>query len=657
MDYAIEHKTRVIISVQALLFVFLIAFGFSGSSISLIRDWAPGLVSMDEKVLIGHPKAIRSDEWAVNTLITVGQYQNRDSRNPRINDSLGPAPRDMSVIHDVGVPTSELSSVAKANLWGFFAFDLRRALAWDWWVPVFIGLNGVWLLLNLLCPGQSGFNFSLALVMTLAPECVMWSNWPLLHIGTASLAVSFAILALKSRSMMTTLALALGTGLLASWFALQLYLPRLIPVALISVFTYAGYCIDRRVRFFTRFNCAFIIYTVLIASVILFDWFSRNYDGISRMLNSSYPGHRRIYGGTPSAIWDLNYVRGWLFPITSRGKFFANYHKPVTHPNISEAMSYIGLFIPILLSVICYALQNFRRVSWTVIFNAALLVLFVAYEYTGIPEILGDATFLNRSWQLRIILGTGLTSVILLSCLYRHRNDFAIMYRPVFLIACLTPFIVFFFRNHDLVSFFSHKFTSKLVLIVFAIVLIHVIFFYRIKYIAAALLLFVAPFTLFWNPVIIAPSHVDVNLPEALSHDTPAGLRHDGRFLVITGNYMVPNLFLASGHKVVNATSHYVDSYMYDNFYSKFDNPEQYNRFNHLNVYADSLKPDMRISGGPDWIDMRLNVRDFDFTVMPADYVIVCNSPYIKDLDTNSRLDFKGKSGDFYFYRIKNLRD
>ena len=264
MNFKISNQTKVIVLIQAILFLALIVFGISGSSISLIKNFAPGLVDMDDHLLIGSPKAIRSDEWAVNTMFSIGQYQNKENKNPRFNNNIGPTPRDMSVIQDSGAPTKELSTFARVHLWGFFIFDLRKALAWYWWAPVFISLNGIWLLLNLICPGQSRFNLSLAFLFTIAPQSVLWSNWPLMHVGAAAWTVSLAILALKSNNILINLTLATFTGLFMCWFTLQLQLPRLVPVVLVSAATYLGYCITSHSRFFTRNNCIFIILTPII---------------------------------------------------------------------------------------------------------------------------------------------------------------------------------------------------------------------------------------------------------------------------------------------------------------------------------------------------------------------------------------------------------
>lgn len=649
-NFAKANKTtRLIIAVQALLFTLLIVFGISGSSISKIRDFAPGLVSMDEKILIGNPKVIRSDEWGVNSLTSIGQYQNKESKNPSINSNLGPTPRKMSIIHDTGVPTSELSTLSKINLWGFFIFDLRRALAWDWWIPVLVGLNGIWLLLSLICPGQSLFNFSLALLFTLAPECVLWSNWPLLHIGTSSFAVSLAIIAFNCRNILLKLTLALLTGLLTSWFILQLYLPRLIPISLISVGTFAGYCFTHRVKFYTKGNCLFIAYAALIAFCLLFDWLYHNYDAIDRMLNSAYPGQRRVYGGAPVSMWDFNYVRGWLYPITSREDFFANYTQMPGNP--CEAMSYLSLFVPITVALLIYVFKSYHRINCIFLFNFILLELFVAYEYTGIPEIIGKLTLLNRTTPARNIIGVGFTSLILLAFIYKYRNIINVKHKFILLCFYLVPFIIFVQKNKELIEFFRQNYVSSLIYITISVITAHAIFLYRTKYIALAMLLFTAPVTLFWNPIIVAPSYINVNLPRELSNQKD--LKYNGRFL-IADNFPVSNLFLASGHKVLNATSNYVDSYMFDNFYAKLDEPQKYNSFNHLVISIDNLHPDMSISMGlGGFINMRLNALGFDFSKFPVDYVVARKSPFIDDLNSNTKLTFVDIVGDFYFYRVK----
>ena len=207
---------------------------------------------------------------------------------------------------------------------------------------------------------------------------------------------------------------------------------------------------------------------------------------------------------------------------------------------------------------------------------------------------------------------------------------------------------MFYYKNPEIADYYRENHLCQLIYIAAFVVIIHLLFIYRIKYLPAALLLFTVPFTLLWNPLIVSPSYVKVNLPQQIESDH-AGLRHGGRFLLID----VPaNLFFAGGLRSMNATSHYVDSYMFDNFYSKLENPEIYNRFNNLNVFLDDQKPNMEISlGGGDWIKMRLNASDFDFSIFPIDYVVARSSQSADGLASNSSLVPAGSVGDYRFYK------
>ena len=53
------------------------------------------------------------------------------------------------------------------------------------------------------------------------------------------------------------------------------------------------------------------------------------------------------------------------------------------------------------------------------------------------------------------------------------------------------------------------------------------------------------------------------------------------------------------------------------------------------------------------FINMRLNALGFDFSKFPVDYVVARKSPFIDDLNSNTKLTFVDIVGDFYFYRVK----
>src|ERR1700739_4063629 len=75
---------------------FLTVFKINGSSIGIYHEFFYG-GSKDSNLILGTPRSIRSDEWVVNTQMTIAQ---KNAGYPRINKNIGNG-QDMSVILDV----------------------------------------------------------------------------------------------------------------------------------------------------------------------------------------------------------------------------------------------------------------------------------------------------------------------------------------------------------------------------------------------------------------------------------------------------------------------------------------------------------------------------------------------------------------------------
>lgn len=100
------------------------------------------------------------------------------------------------------------------------------------------------------------------------------------------------------------------------------------------------------------------------------------------------------------------------------------------------------------------------------------------------------------------------------------------------------PFIIFFCSSQGMIYKLGEAEGNlfKLVYSALFIVVVNVLLLYRIKYVTIALLLFVMPVTLFWNPLIVAPSKLSVGLPEQLTRSNSRDLKYDGRILVVGGD-------------------------------------------------------------------------------------------------------------------------
>src|SRR5690606_27464754 len=118
-----------------------------------------------------------------------------------------------------------VSALAKPATWGFFVFDLKRALAWQWWAPIFGCLFALWGVMRLLLPGRWVVSLAVSVVFLSSAYVAAWSNWPAHAVlfPAAGLCAAHAMLFARSWWICTALAVLLGLAL--AGFVLILYPP------------------------------------------------------------------------------------------------------------------------------------------------------------------------------------------------------------------------------------------------------------------------------------------------------------------------------------------------------------------------------------------------------------------------------------------------
>ena len=228
-----QQRTRLLTGCTLAVFLLLLGTGITGSSLGWLKTYPGASDVMElrgERKLAGIYRGIRCDEFLNHgTPNALAQYHARP-HFPRLNPNLGLEPRDFTVYHDTGIPVNHFITLARPAVWGFYFLDLRRALAWYWWIPVFGGFFGIWFLLNTLFPGDTFRNWLLGLALTASPLCAAWSFWPLGNLGGLCFAAAALIRMLRCRSA----AIRWLWTILMVWCALcsvmTLYMPRILPV-------------------------------------------------------------------------------------------------------------------------------------------------------------------------------------------------------------------------------------------------------------------------------------------------------------------------------------------------------------------------------------------------------------------------------------------
>lgn len=381
-------------------------FRISGSSIALHDEADP-----TPTLLEARPG--RNDEWAQRTPMVIRQAK------------LGfPTTTDMGLgVHDAGVlsdlPVKSYSAVLKPHTWLYFALDVERAFAVEWWLVVFGPLLGTYAVLAAitrarLVPALAG------LLVAAAPVATWWAiptmGLSILYGGiTAALLIEAGRAAGRRRLLFAALA-----GWTASWFVSLLYLPWLIPLSILlglvvlSQFRGAMRGWRQALPLALGFGATFATLMAL--------FYIQHRTAIAAIANTVYPGARvAISGETREALFF-----GAPFDVFSTAKPFVT----VTGNSQTEAASGMMLWLPIALVGGVFGGWRSRAAAPRAL--AAVLVgalVLAAWSFFPVPQRLGALLGLTNVQASRLVLPLTVAGA-LAAGLYVHRLRTDGSFRP-----------------------------------------------------------------------------------------------------------------------------------------------------------------------------------------------------------------------------------
>ncbi|MCX7965055.1 MAG: hypothetical protein N2596_00320 [Syntrophorhabdaceae bacterium] len=138
-----DFKVKIFLISLFMCLSILTALRINGSSIEMINILLK--IKGNSNILLGTPKPIRVDEWAITTPAILSQYNSKE-RFPVTNYSLGYGKTPLFM----NVPVKHWTTFFRPQYWPFFFIDIERAFAFYWNMKMVFLLGGVFLLLMLL---------------------------------------------------------------------------------------------------------------------------------------------------------------------------------------------------------------------------------------------------------------------------------------------------------------------------------------------------------------------------------------------------------------------------------------------------------------------------------------------------------------------------
>lgn len=619
-------------------FILFLAIGITGSSFSIGLSQAP-FVKGNGINVSGRDQGIRSDEWLVLTPLAVAQF-NHTPPNPVVNTNHGEDGQNMLIVGMTGVPVAHISEISKPATWGYFIFDLKRALSWNWLFPIFGCLLALWAVICILLPNNWKASFLISLLFTTAPYVVAWSNWPAYAVFFPSLIFICLNSILRTEKTFSKLCLGVLTGITFAGFVFVLYPPWQVSLAYIFIALTIGVVLrDKLLHHFNASTAMALIIAVLIAGSILLSWWTDAKTAIEAMENTVYPGQRTtVVGGTMSLPMLL---RGFTNIITL-------YELESPYSNKSEIASFNYLLLPLAFLFLLKARQ--KSLTAVEISLATAILFIIAFMFIGIPTSIAKFSLWGRVPANRADLALGLATLLLSGLLIQAKVKTAgnqNLTKIIATIVTLTWAIITYKAVGGLDETIIRDLNINVMIALFITTMTLGYFlstsnFKGFTYLSLAIS---TATTFTFNPINIAPNDIKtINSPME---------NNQGRVLVLDN--MTPAMYLvASGSPISNGIFYYPQQSIWHRLDPDGSNSNTYNRYQHLIYSIDDVAPfpSYRLeSPRPDVVKVYINPVTFDFNLSGADLLAAPAGKRL-ELEKNHKLQFISEADGWVWFKI-----
>lgn len=328
-------KARFLIALIA--FVFILVFKLHGSSINMWDDYVSDYVdgSDSNNVIFGTPRAIRSDEWMVQTPYSLSQTQTGFKSHNEVITIGG-----QNMVVGYNSPAINLATLAKPFTWGYIFLGKERGLSWYWGIKL-IGLILLAFEFALIITKRNKYLALLSSLWIPFSSAIQW--WFVSPVGdlvffTFGFLVGIYNYFYLHHNKKWRFILSSFTSICASGFILVIYPALQVPFGyLILLFLIAFFMEFRHKIKIDKFDGLFISGAILITVIIVGGSIYLSWDSLITVMNTVYPGNRVSLGGEFAKKDIFLFLTNWKMPF-----------QDVVYENNSELSSFYHFFFVIL---------------------------------------------------------------------------------------------------------------------------------------------------------------------------------------------------------------------------------------------------------------------------------------------------------------------
>lgn len=636
--YDFIFKKRFII---AILILFIIVLGkFHGSSIGMWNDYIQPNQDYSYTTIVGNNRAIRSDEWLVNTPYAFSQ-ENNDYKY--YNNNARASKTDM--FSSIFTPVKSLLVLTRPFNIVYILFGNDYGLSFYWYGRLITLLLVTFEFLRLLTKNNRLLSIMGAIALTGSSVVLWWySNYIVDLLISSQLTLLLFNQYLKNKTKKSRILSSIGIGLAFSWFIMILYPAWQIPFGYLSL-VFAMFIFVNNFKENKNFkDYLYLLISVFIVMIFLLIYFHYGMSTLQIIMDTVYPGKRVSTGGS-FGVRNFTYVYSLIFPFKDVG-------------NPCEYSIGVSLFpVPLIISIF-YILKNLFKKNKDFIKNNLIIILltilslvFTLYTFIEIPTILAKVSLLSYCPAERVVVVLSIINLYLLIMLVgKIKINKWYNYLFTILFAALSSIICIYFSHLLYPNYLNLKMNIILMGFLFILILSFLLSYKKIfSYIFIGLMIFIGIINLiFINPISYG---TDVIYKKDASREIKKIVNNDKNAVWISYNSItLQNFALLNNAKVLNSTNIYPNLKTWYKLDTNKKYLKIYNRYAHIVINFTNDKTSFKLNQS-DMFTLTLNYDDIN--KLKVKYVISSEN-LMDDINFVNKFHSVYNKDGIYIYKLNN---
>lgn len=626
------YKWRFVIGTVILL--LLVAFNINGSS---VHCWSQYFSTEHSGILLGTERAIRSDEWVVNTPMALSQAA---SGFHYFSPVIG-AGADAFIVY--GQPVKDIAIIFRPFQWGYLFLGADRGLSFFWNARLICLLLISFEIGMLILNRKRSLSLLFALMIGFSPFVQWWFaiNGLVEMLVSGFSAVLLINMYLNSTSYINRALYAVAIAWMGCIFVLTFYPAWMVPIAYILLALLIWVLVQNKSVYRICGRDILVLLEIVVLMAIGLGYvFLKSKDTIHAVLNSVYPGKRV---GSPPLPW----MYLFLYP----NGIFSSLKSDYGFSNVCELANVI-CFFP--LGIVLFATNSIKRRKMDLLslLLLGISVLMGIFCFVGMSEGVMTLTLFRFSTAGRTLPVFTFVQLMLLFrelAIARQENAIGMNYTvPTSMV--ITTMIIY--GAHCMLDTY---YTVEMMLIIGILTFsVSMISFGIGKYpeLKNTLAICVAFVTLIGgilvNPVQAGTAELSDN--EITKMVQPIVKQEPDGVWIVESSYPIINAIIPIGARTINCTNVYPNLERWYLLDKDKTHEDIYNRYAHIIIHISPEATHFDDSQTPDVFNLSLNPNDIK--ILDVNYILTTNELENMDFE-NGRFVRIGEAGAFKAYRVE----